>query len=645
MTKEEFFNLIERYFALSPKETEQLFNDEKFRDEWTRRRLLAMVETIKPYCDQFITETDEKLKRKVGKVFLQKLDYSQFYDSVENMRRRLSNLFSDTTAKGINPYKIVYCSVLTDGNLKRDNDANTKYYDTTRDFKSIYDSLQKTLDLTDSETVEIFEKCSSLIAKGYAYKFPHIYNKLKELIVYDDRSAFYALRPSEVVDILKINPSLFVMSTDRIQDSFNYIQNKMKPVWDYYAEREIAKNPNMTKLGYRLIMTRKWLKNNSSLLTLSSSTMNSKERYLSDVNYLTDYVYEKQFKRYFKSPVGLATMNQIPYDYITKNAEKNIRILEEITSQENVAKYLESNPYMIGMNSVKFENLIKEIVKIDKENPEEKLFDRFLELGKTLFASNIDFSVNKIIDNLQKSSNLQTINVEKLTEEETLKKFMEVFFEKQPEMLGKIEDLILEKQKRNFAGERRLRSHIRNIGDRIVGLPRILKDDRYSTAEKRDTILTLAKNVEALHEQRYSLASVEVGDVAVVSIEKENSKKIEDTLNLIRNVYEQKHFKVGKKYSNVEQLFEKTMDYLSSCFDDKESLSDLFRTSIIKNFDKFIKTTYETESASQQQLFGEVLVVKGVDSRIVKPLEKLDKQVKKTNLLVNNDDTTFIFEK
>lgn len=645
MTKEEFFNLIERYFALSPKETELMFANEKFKDEWTRKRLLAMVETVKPYCDQFITETDEKLKRKVGKVFFQKLDYSQFYDSVENMRKRLSILFRDTTAKGINPYKIIYCSVLTDGNLKRDNETYTKYYNSSRDFVSIYNSLKDTLSLTDAETIEIFEKCSSLIAKGYAYKFPHVYNKLKELIVYDDRSAFYALRPSEVVDILKINPSLFVMSTDRIQDSFNYIQNKMKPIWDFYADKEIARNPNMTKLGYRLIMTRKWLKNNSSLLTINSSVMNNKERYLGDVNYLTGYAYQKQFKRFFMSPVGLATMNQIPYEKITKNAEKNIRILEGLTSKENVAKYLESNPYMIGMNSAKFERLTNEIVNIDKENPEEKLFDRFLELGKTLFASNIDFSVEKILDNLQKSSSLQAINVEELTEEETLQKFMEIFFEKQPEMLKKIESLIFEKQKRNFAGEKKLRSYIRSTGERIVGLPRILKDDRYSTAEKRDIILTLAKNVEALHDQRYSLAGLEVGDLSVVNIEKENSREIEKALNLIRNVYEQKHFKVGKKYSNVEQLFEKTMDYLSSCFDDKESLSDLFRTSIIKNFDKFIKTTYETESASQQQLFGEVLVVKGVDSGIVKSLEKLDKQVKKTNLLVNSDDTTFIFEK
>ena len=118
---------------------------------------------------------------------------------------------------------------MTDGNLKRDNDTRSRFYDSSRDFENIYDSLVEALHLSADEAKEIFERCSSLIAKGYAYKFPHIYNKLYELIVMDETGAYrvFSQKQHEVEEILKINPSLFVISTDRIQSSFDYLQKKM----------------------------------------------------------------------------------------------------------------------------------------------------------------------------------------------------------------------------------------------------------------------------------------------------------------------------------------------------------------------------------------------------------------------------------
>ena len=164
--REKFFDDVKKYFALSEVETEKMIHD-KFKKTEDKRRLFIMLETIYPYLDKFLDEADEKLKRKVGKVFFSKLDYSQFSDkeSLEDMRDRLNVLFYQTSSKGINTYKILYNTVLTDGNLKRDSETFVKYYDTTRDFDNIYDSLVTTLDLTTQEAKEIFEKLNERLSK------------------------------------------------------------------------------------------------------------------------------------------------------------------------------------------------------------------------------------------------------------------------------------------------------------------------------------------------------------------------------------------------------------------------------------------------------------------------------------------------
>lgn len=646
MDRQEFFDKMKKYFALSEMETEKLLQD-KFHKDIDKNRFMAMFYAVMPHLERFVDEADEKLKRKVGKVFLSKLDYSQFYDkeSVAETKERLQKLFYQTSSKGINIYKILYCSVLTDGNLKRDNDTRSRFYDSSRDFENIYDSLVETLHLSADEAKEIFERCSSLIAKGYAYKFPHIYNKLYELIVMDETGAYrvFSQKQHEVEEILKINPSLFVISTDRIQSSFDYLQKKMYPILRANIDEVMQAKPNMTLLAYRTIMARKWLKNNSSLLTINVSSMYDKEKYLKqNLNAITGNAYAVQFANFFESPLNIATLNQIPYEKITRNALRNIQLLEKYTTKEKVAKYLTANQYVVGMDYAKFGTLLYKIEELDKENPQEKYFDKFLEFGKTLFASNIDFSVDAIADKLVHNAIIRDVAVDEMTDKECLQQFIEIFFDGKHDLTFKIEDMIKQRRERNANGEKELRSDIRKMGRKIEELPRILKDESTSTKEKRESVLTYAKDISALQGRRLALAGASATLGMVQTIEEDESRKIEETLNLLRETFEQRRFKLGKSYTNLEQLFERTMNYLDTCFDDKGAISQLFKVEIIDNFTQAMKETYDVNPSAQQSLFGERLTVENVTPGLKSPLKGISQEINKVDFHQDGTSLEFI---
>lgn len=646
MDRQEFFDKIKKYFALSEMETEKLLQD-KFHKDIDKNRFMAMFYAVMPHLERFVDEADEKLKRKVGKVFLSKLDYSQFYDkeSVAETKERLQKLFYQTSSKGINIYKILYCSVLTDGNLKRDNDTRSRFYDSSRDFENIYDSLVETLHLSADEAKEIFERCSSLIAKGYAYKFPHIYNKLYELIVMDETGAYrvFSQKQHEVEEILKINPSLFVISTDRIQSSFDYLQKKMYPILRTNIDEVMQAKPNMTLLAYRTIMARKWLKNNSSLLTINVSSMYDKEKYLKqNLNAITGNAYAVQFANFFESPLNIATLNQIPYEKITRNALRNIQLLEKYTTKEKVARYLTANQYVVGMDYAKFGTLLYKIEELDKENPQEKYFDKFLEFGKTLFASNIDFSIDAIADKLVHNAIIRDVAVDEMTDKECLQQFIEIFFDGKHDLTFKIEDMIKQRRERNANGEKELRSDIRKMGRKIEELPRILKDESTSTKEKRESVLTYARDISALQGRRLALAGDSATIGMVQTIEEDESRKIEETLNLLRETFEQRRFKLGKSYTNLEQLFERTMNYLDTCFDDKGAISQLFKVEIIDNFTQAMKETYDVNPSAQQSLFGERLTVENVTPGLKSPLKGISQEINKVDFHQDGTSLEFI---
>lgn len=649
MNRETLFGYIKKYFAMSDAEITKCVDTKKFERDYNRVRLTAVLEALVPSFDKYLTNNivDDKLKRKVGAVILSRLDYSNFDDeNPGQIRDRLSRLFYQTTRKGINPYKIVYCSVLTDACLKRDGDSGTKYFANDRDFDSIYNSLVDTLALSNAEAVAMFERCSTLIAKGSAYKFPHVRNKLMELSVSENYNTYWAFsrKNREVEEILKINPSLFVVSTDKIGSAFYYLQRKMYNVLQEEFKTVSQERPNMTFLDYRLFKTREWLKNNSSLLTINAQEMARKEKLFVSINTLTGGKYTNEFRDFFRSPLNLALINQIPYDKISRNAIKNIQLLEKYTTNDKVANYLKNNQLAVGMDYAKFGSLVEQIVTLDKQNSEKKYFDKFLEFGKTLFASNIDFSIEKTISKLQDDTVLIDVDVESMNDKQALTQFVDIFFDHNHSIEIELEKLIKEKNLRNVFGEKELRSKIRQTGRQVENLPKILKDDSTTIKHKRDYVLALIKNVGYLQTQRLALVETFSNNQSVQYVETKIGETIENTLNTLRDAYEQNKARLGKKYTNLDKLFDKTMGYLGVCLDDKEPVTQLFKRELVDNFVGAMEDTFEHHSDDQIRLFGKApMVVTGVTHGLQKSLKELNEEINRNDLY--EDETVIEFEK
>lgn len=595
-------------------------------DAFKRKRLRSLLRAVAPYCEMFVNVSDRKLKRKAGLVFLSKLDYTKFssgdwYESDTETYSRVSTLFRKTTGRGINPYKIIYCQVLLDGELGTNSETFSKAFLNNRSFENIYQSLKQTLNLSEERVGAMFEKCSTLIAKVYADRIPQIYRTLSALKMYDSEKAvtYIMLRdrnctPDEVADILENNPSLFTTTQDRIHSTFKYLYEK--------ADKISTRHKNLTKVESTLMLLRKWVKNNSSLFLINADTMYRKERYLQDViKYSFDNRYQQDMFKLFYDPINLSIINAIPYSNIAKNALKNIRSLERFADREAVSNYLTQNPYFMGMDNIKLNQLLDKIEILNSMNPNEGYFSKFLKFGKSLFASNLDFSVEKMVDRLKKENAIVEIDINNIKENQLISKFVELFLPENYQIQPLLLELIEEKKKRMFYGEKSLRKDIRKAGSVIRNLTCFLKNDQVTLAEKRDSIYVLAENITGLHERRLRLTDNLDINLAE-SVEIENGAKIEGALKTLRDAYEQKRFNLSKKFLNTDLLYEKMMEYLSMCFDDKEAIISLFRREVRDPFVDSIKSTYPIANNVQQSLCKESLVVE-VPNKLAKPLGDL----------------------
>ena len=137
---------VEKYLSIDPKVTDQILSENFYQSKAKRARLATLLETVLPYCENYRDKTDPAIKKKVFEVLFKKLDYSQFgFENYDETKVRLNDIFSKSTQKGINPYKIIYCQVLTDAGATRDQDNRKYYYDETRKFESIYKTLRHLL--------------------------------------------------------------------------------------------------------------------------------------------------------------------------------------------------------------------------------------------------------------------------------------------------------------------------------------------------------------------------------------------------------------------------------------------------------------------------------------------------------------------
>lgn len=658
MEKFELYQLAEKYFDFSSQEVESFltkkFNKKGSQNQKDLERLYEMLKAVCPFLDKFLNKEtnvekiDSKLKRKVGLVFFSKLDYSSF-DPVEIPRYtyfRLKNLFEEIYNKGINPYKVVYCTVLTDGNIKKDfgkknnnfvlsYDSAYSYlgdnsiYEAYRNFTKIYDTVSSTLSLSQNETNDLFEKCSSLISKGNTFRIPQVYNTLKNLKIAEGENCYSLFvvnsNNNEVVDLLKRNPSLLNVNSDKIGEAYRYIIKSLN-----FTSKE--KSDTLSPIESKLIAIRKLFKNNSSLFMLNVDEMKKKQYFLtSSLNQLTDFKYSEGLKNLFSKPINLAIVNKLNYSNLIENATKNIYSFENIISyaqcfedeKKQIAYYIEDNPYFLSMQNNEVEKLFEAIYEADKKQENHVLLQKFVKYGKTLFASNADFNFEKIMEKLN-TELISEIDLENMDMTECLYTFVELFMNDDYFIINNYFNAMEAREYRDLDGESELRHDIRTTGREIADLPKILKSD-LSNKQKSTHILKLADKVGKLQYKRLSLAD-EYNWSATKIKEVETSLQIEGIINRLREAYESKKFHVGKYYSNSDLLFEKLMDFVSDCFDDKEAISELFNKEIHIPFAEALKETYVFDE-KPKSLFNESLEIVVNSQQIGKALKTLTKAV------------------
>lgn len=630
------------------KEQREAYMQEHFRPSARREdniRVQYILRLIEKYCEPFIEVSDEKLRRKVGKVILANLNYLTFGDEpAKSTYYRLDKLFESIVAHKINPYKIIYCSVLTDGNLRTDFENNTKGYDKNRDFDNIYKALKSTLSLSDEETVVLFEKCSTLISKVSADRIPKVYNFIYSLNVGKDECYARLFEEAEVAEILKINPSLFTVSREKMLNALRYVERKVEQQLENNL-LPLHSNQTLNFVANKRQLLRNWIKNNTSLLSINSDGMLAKEHFISTQVY--PYVHKsyksafsKSIRGAFGDRITMALVSQVPIEKFKRNALRNIETLQVVASPITLGDYIFKNPLVLAM---KFEDLQLLMSKIcENEETKEKNLERFFGFGRTLFASNVDFKVDEIYEKLLNDKYLIPLDVERLSGMDYVLKFCEIFMADDHAIAIEIEDLIKQKRERTERGEKALRKRIRFSGEQLVELPKFIKTDDLTLAKKKELILAYAQDIRSLNECRFRLANAD-SYLAVRRIELENSTKIENLLNKLRDIFEQKRFNLGKKYQNTDQLFEKMMDYLGNCFDDKEPISEIFSREVAERYSTIMKEEFDGKISEQGSFFERDVIIEGMSPTLIGPLRELTKQVE-----MGDDETKvkhIVFEK
>lgn len=593
-------------------------------------RLQHILSVVAQYCEPFIDKADEKLRRKVGKVIFSKLDFSKFgTESAFETKTRLNHLFSSIVSRNVNPYKVIYCSVLTDGNLKIDFENNNREYAKTRDFLVIYDTLKRTLQLTDEETIALFEKCSTLISKVSADRIKKIFDFVGNLSVgYHDYHA-KIFDKNEVFQILKINPSLFTVSREKMLGAIKYMEEKVVELLKD-GMINLYSNQALNFVANKRQMLRSWIKNNTSLLSINADSMRAKEYFLNES--VLPYVHrsyvnivEKAFAKIFCDRINMALVSQIPTEKFKKNAQVNLKKLESLMSPVRLGEYLIKNPLVLAMKS---EDLYKLVDLVDQSENRSEYLDKFIEFGRTLFASNVDFKPEEIFEKLVTNKAMFEIDVDKLNGNDCVLKFAEIFMNDDQSIVFEIEKLIKEKQVRMEKGEKVLRKRIRFVGTELEDLAGFVKDKDIKKDTKKEIVLSYARDIKELTDSRLALANVEDFE-ELRRIEKENGEKIENLLNTLRDIFEQKRFNIGKKYQNSDLLFEKMMDYLGECFDDKEPISEIFAKEIAEKFVEIAKSDFGAEESRQCNIYSNDVHMKVEQASLVGPMKSLVSEIQK----------------
>lgn len=628
MDSQQICSYAELLFELPSKEVEEALRT-KFISDKDRDRLSAILKAVEQSCLKYNAQCDTALLQRAGRVIFKELDYSKFADDETPARTeyRLKALFTQASKiRDINPYKIIYCQVLTDGNLRNDHEQKVKYEDASRLVENIYEELKLNLGLSDKETCEMFEKCSTLISKISTYKIAEIYNLLeKKLIIFDRETnkGYHFFEEDEVREILKTNPSLFTSSSAKILEAFDYIKTK--------ASKIVKPSETTSRFAAEYDILIDWIKDNSSLLSINASKMKDKEDLFDAISREQGTELSQAFNGLLGSSTNIAILNDIPYEKIAQNLRKNIETLKTIFPIDLVANYIERNPYVLGFNSNKFEKLLLSLAEEDKRKPDQNLVQTFFAAGKSIFDGSSEFSTERVLLKLKKGDYAKPLDLDNMTIPQKISKFVEIFLNGDRSVERRISELIWEKENKDKNGERLLRAKIDEVGQDISRLPSVLKSDLFSIEDRKRKIYQLVEDIRSIQSMRLKLAA-STNLLEVNKIEKQNAQDVKNLVKLIYNAYEEKVEQVEKKYVGANILYDSIMTYLVKSFGEIEPISSLFEREISQKYIESLKAAYQVVEDSQETIFGEKMRVVGVETKLFPDLKNLTREISRDDI-------------
>ena len=657
LTNEQVVKLINENFLPNPRVHIDYVNRNRGDD---REKLVAVVGALvsackdgKPAYIDGVAQPNIDDRMKSGEAILTNPKFSDDERPID-IYHRLKRLYKSISDKGIDIYKTIYVTSITDGNYGIIHDRETgtvsTYSNFDKDFDNIYNQLRTVLRLSQEDANTLVEKCSAtILSKVSASNIPAMYQEMMLLTLKneEERKLHYFFRrdkeyegkerrfsKSKMIDEGLINcPTIFSCKPEKVADAFSYVESKIPEdlIEKEYMRFRSVGNTTMTRFWCKHQIMRNWINNNFSLLTINAGNMRWRESILHEVAIsLNDRVYRGgkdsyyNFSFLFNKPVSISTMNAIPVEKLERNARRNILTLEKYTDEKGVVDYIERNHYVLAMDNDKLETLLKVISAHDAVNPDNPCMERFFMIGKSLFGSKhcINFDVERTVDRLRQIEKIQILDVERMDDWERLSTYTELFLGNDQTFVNQVQRLYHEKLQKEKRGSGALRKQIRTLLIKNGGWDAILKDTR--------RMKEVTSEVKCIHDQRFAVEQIEktentYADIAALQAKEDTfADAIKGVLARVRNSYTANKDKLNKRFTDIDKLYEYTIEFLTErCFDDKEPISVLIEEELRSPYVDALKNMDSTYINPQQSLFNSETVEVTAPKGVYAPLKKL----------------------
>lgn len=586
---EKLGKFAEKYFSMNPQDVEKAYYS-RIKAE-NLPRVSAILSSLRPHLDRFLDYTSEQDRRRAGNVIFKTLRYSSFdeNESASETRSRLESLFKDTTARGINPYNIIYVSSLTNAEMFLDEDGNfdRKKYE-IGNFRAVYSAIfnkfrnymvhsddgafvsdDEKISYARKDTTALYEKCSTLLHRANTLKVDSNFAAVTQLYIYDENNRNVRIFGSRsAAEIFKTNPSLFTLTSGKIKSAFNYVVVK--------AKNHLAVNTKDSRCLAELLHD--WIYNNSTVLTINDAELAKREKYIRNFmeklypqNEVDSYIYSL-----FSNPTSICAMNDVPNTNFYDRASYHSLLVDEDkvrTNYQNVVYFLIDNlgkdgayEYLLGSRKIysvpvtKLETVVNELKDIDAKEG-TNYAGRFFSLGDAILGYANKLTAPELVKKVKDNKTLSEIDVDELSKKELAQKFFKVFAGKNSEEEYKkyVQILVVNfNNKKVFDGTEEITEQL----EKLIELYQLNREENFVSTLKEDKktknkILRVGKDILGKL-QGYETAVGDVYETETKNIPGIVSKFRKDANEMLRHIdelYEDNVEKVKAVYKNPDDLY------------------------------------------------------------------------------------------